>query len=95
MLDPMMAVTMCAKWMTNDEVGEMLDANELSQSVLWRRKMQTNDILERLDNTLDEVDSLIQELPIKTERKKQLASLVYQLWMEVEDDMETTPADFN
>ena len=29
-LDPMMAVIMCAKWMTNDEVGEMLDANELS-----------------------------------------------------------------
>ena len=29
-LDPMMALTMCAKWMTNDEVGEMLDANELS-----------------------------------------------------------------
>ena len=31
MLDPMMAVVMCAKWMTNDEVGEMLDANELSE----------------------------------------------------------------
>ena len=31
MLDPMMAVTMCVKWMTNDEVGEMLDANELSE----------------------------------------------------------------
>ena len=30
MLDPMMALTMCAKWMSNDEVGEMLDANELS-----------------------------------------------------------------
>jgi len=30
MLDPMMAVTMSVKWMTNDEVGEMLDANELS-----------------------------------------------------------------
>jgi hypothetical protein len=30
MIDPMMALTMCAKWMTNDEVGEMLDANELS-----------------------------------------------------------------
>jgi len=25
-----MAVTMCVKWMSNDEVGEMLDANELS-----------------------------------------------------------------
>jgi len=31
MIDPMMALTMCAKWMTNDEVGEMLDANELSE----------------------------------------------------------------
>jgi predicted ribosome quality control (RQC) complex YloA/Tae2 family protein len=56
--------------------------------------MQTNDILERLDNKLDEVDSLIQELPIKAERKKQLASLVYQLWMEVEDDVALTPGDF-
>jgi len=29
-VDPIMAVKMCAKWMTNDEVEEMLDANELS-----------------------------------------------------------------
>ena len=29
-LDPLMAVKMCAQWMTNDEVEEMLDANELS-----------------------------------------------------------------
>ena len=29
-LDPMMALTMCVKWMSNDDVGEMLDANELS-----------------------------------------------------------------
>ena len=29
-LDPIMAVKMCAQWMTNDEVEEMLDANELS-----------------------------------------------------------------
>lgn len=38
-LDPMMAVTMCAKWMTNDEVGEMLDANELSE-----RFMEEDDV---------------------------------------------------
>jgi len=31
MLDPMMALQMCATWMTEDEVGEMLDANELSE----------------------------------------------------------------
>jgi hypothetical protein len=30
MLDPMSAVVMCAKWMTNDDVEEMLDANELT-----------------------------------------------------------------
>ena len=30
-LDAAMAVTMCAKWMTDDEVAEMLDANELSE----------------------------------------------------------------
>jgi len=30
MLDPVMAVQMCARWMTDQEVDEMLDANELS-----------------------------------------------------------------
>ena len=57
--------------------------------------MQTNDILERLDNLLDDVDECIQQLPFKPERKRQIASLVYDLWQQVEDDMETTPADFN
>jgi uncharacterized protein YoxC len=56
--------------------------------------MQTNDILERLDNLLDDVDECIQQLPIKAERKKQLTSMVYQLWMEVEDDVTVTPGDF-
>jgi threonine dehydrogenase-like Zn-dependent dehydrogenase len=31
MVDPMMMLTACLKWMSNDEVGEMLDANELSE----------------------------------------------------------------
>ena len=30
MVDPMMMLTAALKWMSNDEVGEMLDANELS-----------------------------------------------------------------
>jgi len=57
--------------------------------------MQTNDILERLDNLLDDVDECIQQLPLKPERKKQLAGMVYQLWMEVEDDVTVTPGDFD
>jgi hypothetical protein len=31
MVDPVTAITMCAKWMTNDEIAEMLDQNELSE----------------------------------------------------------------
>ena len=30
-VDLMMALTMCLKWMSDDDVGEMLDANELSE----------------------------------------------------------------
>ena len=57
--------------------------------------MKTADqTLEQLDNTLDTVDELIHELPLSTERKKQLTSMVYNLWMEVEHDMELRPADF-
>jgi hypothetical protein len=43
-LDPMMALTMALKWMSNDEVAEMLDANELSD-----RFMEEDD-----DNALEE-----------------------------------------
>ena len=57
--------------------------------------MTTNDILERLDNLLDDVDECIQQLPLKPERKRQLASRVYELWMEVEDDVAVTPGDFD
>jgi hypothetical protein len=57
--------------------------------------MQTVDLtLEKLDNTLDIVDELINELPLSNERKHQLTSMVYNLWMEIEDDMELRPADF-
>jgi leucyl aminopeptidase len=58
--------------------------------------MKTVDqILEQLDTTLDTVDELINELPLSNERKRQLTSTVYDLWMEVEHDMELRPADFD
>ena len=50
--------------------------------------------LEQLDNTLDLVDELINQLPISNERKHQLTSRIYDLWMEVEHDMELRPTDF-
>jgi len=59
------------------------------------KRMQTNDILERLDNLLDDVDECIQQLPLKPERKRQLASMVYELWMQVEDDVTVPPGDFD
>ena len=58
--------------------------------------MKTVDhVLEQLDNTLDRVDELLHELPLSNERKRQLTSMVYDLWMEVEHDMELRPADFD
>jgi len=53
-----------------------------------------SEVMERLDSLLDDVDECIQALPLKAERKRQLASQVYQLWQEVEDDMSVTPGDF-
>ena len=50
--------------------------------------------LEQLDNMLDDVDELINELPLSNERKHQLTSMIYTLWMEIEDDMATRPSDF-
>jgi len=50
--------------------------------------------LEQLDNLLDDVDELINELPLSNERKHQLTSMIYNLWMEVEHDMELRPTDF-
>ena len=47
--------------------------------------------LEQLDNILDRVDELIHELPLSDGRKKQLTSMVYDLWMEVEHDMALQP----
>ena len=46
--------------------------------------------LEQLDNTLDRVDELLNKLPLRAGRKKQLTSRVYDLWMEVEHDIATT-----
>jgi len=34
MIDPMMMLTAALKWMTQDEVRDMLDANELSERFL-------------------------------------------------------------
>ena len=44
--------------------------------------------LEQLDNTLDTVEQLIHELPINDEGHRQLTSLVYELWMQVEATVE-------
>ena len=54
----------------------------------------TADILETLDNKLDEVDELIMQLPVQESVKKKLTSRVYELWMEVEEEVELRATDF-
>ena len=82
-LDPMMAVTMCAKWMTNDEVGEMLDANELSERFMETEECKycggdcPNDEDNACDGYLGDIDGLYEEAVID------------------EDDVTVTPGDFD
>ena len=54
----------------------------------------TADILETLDNKLDEVDELIMQLPLQESVKKKLSSQVYELWMQVEEEIELKATDF-
>lgn len=54
----------------------------------------TADILETLDNKLDEVDELIMQLPLQESIKKKLTSHVYELWMQVEEEIELKATDF-
>lgn len=54
----------------------------------------TESIMEALDNKLDEVDELIMALPLPESVKKQLTSQVYELWMEVEEELDLYPTDF-
>ena len=78
----------------------MIDLGNMNAAE-WKRVAEaggvgsTSAVLERIDETLDLVDALIHSLPLKQERKRQLCSRVYELWSEIEDDMETTPADFD
>jgi leucyl aminopeptidase len=54
----------------------------------------TESILETLDNKLDEVDELIMQLPLQESVKKKLTSKVYELWMDVEEEIELRATDF-
>ena len=54
----------------------------------------TESILETLDNKLDEVDALIMQLPLQESVKKKLTSRVYELWMDVEEEIELKATDF-
>jgi hypothetical protein len=51
--------------------------------------------LQELDEKLDEVEALIQSLPLRVAVKKQLVAKVYDIWSEVEASMELTPVDWN
>lgn len=46
--------------------------------------------LEQLDNILDDVDELLNELPVDAKTKHNLVSKVYDLWMDVESAVEKT-----
>lgn len=58
------------------------------------RERKAGEVLEALDLKLDEVEDLIRQLPIKTVIKDQLVDRIYDLWSEIEDNLDMTPVDF-
>lgn len=51
-------------------------------------------VMEDLDVKMDEVEELIQKLPLNSAVKAQLVNHVYEMWTEVEDAMEAAPTDW-
>lgn len=58
------------------------------------RERKATEVLEALDLKLDEVEDLIRQLPMKTVLKDQLVDRIYELWSEIEDNLDMTPVDF-
>jgi len=57
MVDPMMALEMCAAWMTDADVAEMLDANELSER-FDPVDEDEEDLLTRYPNAIEQLEVL-------------------------------------
>ncbi len=57
MVDPMMALQMCAAWMTDADVAEMLDANELSER-FDPVDEDEEDLLARYPNAIEQLEVL-------------------------------------
>jgi hypothetical protein len=51
-------------------------------------------VMEDLDWKMDEVEELIQKLPLNPAVKAQLVNHVYEMWTKVEDAMEAAPTDW-
>lgn len=58
----------------------------------WRTK-KAEEVLEKLDTKLDEVEELIRDLPLKDVVKDALVDRLYDMWTEIEDNLDMTPTD--
>jgi hypothetical protein len=58
------------------------------------REKQTQDTLEQLDLKIDEVEELIRELPLRMSVKEAMVNKLYDMWSEIEDNLDVSPADF-
>lgn len=53
-----------------------------------------NDVLEQIDTKLDELEELIQKLPLKPAIKANIVNQIYDMWTEIEEFIDVTPTDF-
>ena len=58
------------------------------------REKKTQDTLEQLDLKIDELEELIRELPLRMSVKEAMVNKLYDMWSEIEDNLDVSPADF-
>jgi len=54
----------------------------------------TLELLEEIDSKLDEVEELLQKLPLNPAVRAQLVNRVYDMWTEIEETVDLAPTDW-
>jgi uncharacterized coiled-coil DUF342 family protein len=54
----------------------------------------TLQLLEQIDSKLDEIEELIQKLPLNPAVREQLVNRVYDFWTEIEETVDLAPTDW-
>ena len=56
--------------------------------------MTTVKILNQIDAKIDEIDELLGDLQMRTDKRKRLSSMLFDFWEQLEDEMDVQSCDW-